>query len=194
MTTVRVVAVAVTALVSVGLVPAAGAGGKDQWAALRRPLHLPQLAPGAKCPVSKVDRSVAWSPINIFGDSGIGSGPAYPGLGGSSGLIYMSRDQQYGGPWFGTKVFWYVRSIYRGPLLIRGRRLDGTGRLGFNGTKSAGSELRIAAGQTVSWQGQPRGSRGVPSGVRARTAGCYGIQIDGTTFSRVVVVTVDLAT
>jgi hypothetical protein len=192
MTTIRVVAVAVAALASVALIPAAGAN--DQWASLRGPLHLPQLAAGAKCPVSKVDRTVAWSPINIFGDSGIGPGPAYPGLGGSSGLIYMTRDQQYGGPWFGTKVFWYVRPIYRGPLLIRGRRLDGSGRLGFNGSKSAGSELRIAAGQTVSWRGQPRGSRGVPSGVRALAAGCYGIQIDGTTFSRVVVVTVDLAT
>ena len=31
-----------------------------------------------------------------------------------------------------------------------------------------------------------------PSGVRARKSGCYGVQIDGTTFSRVVVFVVEL--
>ena len=117
----------------------------------------------------------------------------YPGLGGRGGLVYMTRDQQYSGSWFGEKVFWYVTPSYRGPVLIRGRRLGGTARLGFNGAKTAGPELRIAIGDTVSWHGQPRGSRGVPSGVRARSPGCYGVQIDGTTFSRIVVFTVDLA-
>jgi hypothetical protein len=29
--------------------------------------------------------------------------------------------------------------------------------------------------------------------VRVRTPGCYGVQIDGTTFSRVVVFTVEIA-
>jgi hypothetical protein len=32
-----------------------------------------------------------------------------------------------------------------------------------------------------------------PSDVRVLTAGCYGFQIDGTNFSRIVVVTVDVA-
>jgi hypothetical protein len=46
---------------------------------------------------------------------------------------------------------------------------------------------------TVSWQGQPPGSRGLPSAVRVRVAGCYGVQIDGAGFSRVVVFKVVLA-
>ena len=173
--------------------PAAGArqGAPDPWTSLRRPLHLPKVAPGAACPLSRVDRRIPWKRTNIFGGQGIGRGPVYPGL--PSAFFMATRDDQYGGPWFGTKVFWYVLPSYRGPVLIRGRRLDGPQRMGFNGRRVADRELRIKRGETVSWEGQPAGSRGVPSGVRVLVPGCYGIQIDGTSFSRVVVVSADVA-
>ncbi len=175
------------------LASTAGAAVRDDWNALRRPLHLPTVAPGSFCPVSHVDWRVNWSRAHIFGGSGIGRGPVYPGLGASSGFVWMTSDQQYGGPWYGEKVFWYVLPSYKGRVLIRGRRLDGPQRLGFNGRKVPNRELRIEPYDTVSWSGQPAGSRGVPSGVRALEPGCYGVQIDGTSFSRVVVFTVDLA-
>jgi hypothetical protein len=179
-------------LLSAGLcVSPATAGGNDQWTALRRPLHLPKIAAGAHCPISHVDRRVPWSRINIFGGTGIGPGPVYPGL--PSAFLMATRDQQYGGPWFGEKVFWYVAPVYQGPVLIRGRRLDGPQRMGFNGAKRANAELRIARGQSVTWDGQPRGSRGVPSAVRVLKPGCYGVQIDGSAFSRIVVFRVDTA-
>jgi hypothetical protein len=174
----------------VAAVTSASATVRDEWTPLRTPLHLPTLASGAKCPVSRVDSRVQWNRIRTFG-SGIGSGPAYPGLGNHSGLLFASRSQ-YGGPWFSEKVFWYVRPTYRGPVLIRGARLDGSESVGFNGYKQPDPELRIEPGQTVHWAGQPPGSRGVPSGVRVRTPGCYGFQIDGTNFSRVVVFVADL--
>ena len=163
------------------------------WSALRRPLHLPVVAPGSSCPVSKVDGRVPWQRIRIFGGSGIGPGPVYPGLGSTSGLLNAVKDTQYGGPWQGEKVFWYVAPSYRGRVLIRGRRLDGPGWLGFNGTRVPKDELRIEPYTTVSWSGQPAHSRGIPTGVRAMSSGCYGAQIDGTTFSRIVVFTIDLA-
>lgn len=162
----------------------------DDWAPLRTPLRLPTVASGAKCPVSRVDSRIQWDRIRTFG-SGIGPGPAYPGLGNHGGLLFADRSQ-YGGPWFAEKVFWYVRPSYRGPVLIRGARLDGPESIGFNGRRQPDPELRIEPGQTVHWRGQPPGSRGVPSAVRVRAPGCYGFQIDGTSFSRVVVVTVDL--
>lgn len=161
------------------------------WAKLHRPLHLPRLATGAACPVSRVDRRVDWKHVNIFGSSGIGRGPVYPGLGGSRGHLNATPDIQYGGTWSGGKVFWYVLPRYRGRVLIRGRRLDGPQSLGFNGRRRPDPELRIEPNDTVSWQGQPTGSRGIPSGVRVRASGCYGVQIDGTSFSRVVVFTVE---
>jgi len=77
-------------------------------------------------------------------------------------------------------------------VLVRGARLDGTETIGFNGRKQPDPELHIEPGQTVRWDKQPPGSRGVPSGVRVTTPGCYGFQIDGTGFSNVVIVTVDL--
>jgi hypothetical protein len=169
--------------------PAAGSA-RDPWKALHRPLHLPKVAAGAACPVSHVDRRVDWQRAHIFGGQGIGRGPVYPGL--PSAFFMAERDTQYGGPWFGSKVFWYVRPSYRGPVLIRGRRLDGRQRMGFNGAKVANPELRIKRGETVGFDGPP-GSRGVPSGVRVLVPGCYGMQLDGTSFSRIVVVTVDVA-
>jgi|SRR5205085_2829950 len=159
------------------------------WQKLHRPLHLPRLAAGAACPVSQVDRRIDWQRVGIFGGSGIGRGPVYPGLGGSGGHLDVTPDDQYGGPWAGGKVFWYVRPSYPGRVLIRGRRLDGPQSLGFNGGVVPKPELRIH-NYSVSWEGQPTGSRGIPSSVRVRSSGCYGVQIDGTTFSRIVVFTV----
>jgi hypothetical protein len=183
--------VTVTLAASLAFVTGAAAGGGQPWAALRRPLHLPKLAAGATCPVSHVDHRVSWKRINIFGGEGLGPGPVYPGM--PSAFLMASRDVQYGGPWFGDKVFWYVLPRYRGPVLLRGRRLDGPQKLGFNGTRRPLAELRISRDQTVSWTGQPPGSRGVPSGVRVLVPGCYGVQIDGTSFSRIVVFRVDTA-
>ncbi|HST13858.1 MAG TPA: hypothetical protein VLJ44_03270 [Gaiellaceae bacterium] len=181
---------AVIAAVAALVIPAA-AGGVDTWASLRRPLHLPVVAPGAACPVSKIDRRINWSRMHIFGGFGIGRGPVYPGL--PDGFLMASRDEQYGSTWYGEKVFWFVVPSYRGRVLIRGRRIDAPGRVGFNGTKTPDPELRIEPYDTVSWTGQPKNSRGIPSGVRILTKGCYAFQIDGTTFSRTVVVSADVA-
>jgi hypothetical protein len=179
-------------LLAIGRLDASNARATDPWAELLRPLHLPRVAAGAACPVSRVDRRVKWQRINIFGGSGIGRGPVYPGLGGGAGRLIATPEQPYGGPWQGGKVFWYVQPSYRGRVLIRGRRLDGPQPLGFNGRRFPARELRIEPSETVSWQGQPTGSRGVPSSVRARASGCYGVQIDGTTFSRIVVFAVQV--
>src|SRR6478735_3373976 len=115
-----------------------------------------------------------------------------PGLGAHSGLLMATRDEQYGGVWFGDKVFWYVRPGYRGPVLIHGHRLDGPQPVRFNGAKVPLAELHIRPGQTASWHGQPPGSRGLSSSLRVVAPGCYGFQIDGTTFSQVVVFVADL--
>jgi hypothetical protein len=163
------------------------------WRDLRRPLHLPKVAPGTSCPVSRIDRRIDWRRVKFPGSPGVGRGPVYPGLGEAGGRLTATPDVQYGGPWAGGKVFWYVRPRYRGPVLIRGHRLDGPQRLGFNGLRLPARELRIERGITVSWDGRPPGSRGIPSDVRVRTAGCYGVQIDGRSFSRIVIFTVEVS-
>jgi hypothetical protein len=173
-------------------VPTRIAATPDPWAPLRRRLDLPRLASGAPCPASGIDASVDWEAARIFGGSGIGPGPVYPGLGGAP-FLSAPRDTQYGGPWHGQKVFWYVLPSYDGPVLIRGRRLDGPEWMRFDGGRLPAPELRIEPGETVSWDGQPAGSRGRPSGVRVRASGCYGVQVDGTGFTRTIVFEVRLA-
>jgi hypothetical protein len=183
---------ALVTVLATGSAAAVPDGAPVPWSTLRRPLHLPRIA-GSACPVSRVDPSVPWKRIDIFGGSGTGPGPAYPGLGARGGHVLATRDVQDGGPWFGDKIFWYVRPSYRGRVLVRGRQLDGPQLVRFDGGRLPRSELHLEAGETVFWQGQPGGSRGVPSAVRLVAPGCYAFQIDGTTFSRVVVFTADLA-
>jgi hypothetical protein len=179
-------AAAVALILLAAPVAMASRDASGPWARLHRALHLPHVAADAACPISRVDRRVDWKAARIFGGAGIGPGPAYPAL-GTSGRLRTSRDEQFGGPWFGQKVFWYVLPSYQGRVLIRGRRLDGQHPLGFNGDAVPERELRIESGETVWWDGQPDRSRGIASSIRVRAAGCYGVQIDGVDFSRVVV-------
>jgi hypothetical protein len=86
-----------------------------------------------------------------------------------------------------------VLPAYEGPVLIRGRRLDGPEWMRFDGGRLPAAEIRIEPGETVSWEGQPPGSRGRASAVRVRAAGCYGVQVDGTGFTRTIVLEVRLA-
>ena len=82
------------------------------------------------------------------------------------------------------KVLWVVSASYRGPVLVRGHQLDGTNWLGFASGARPLSELQIPPAQ----QGSPRTWRAFPSYTRVRAgAGCYAYEIDGTTFSRVLV-------
>jgi hypothetical protein len=69
---------------------------------------------------------------------------------------------------------------YRGPVLIRGRRLDGPARLRFDGGRTPRLELRIPA--TPSYFTRRR-----PAFTRLSAPGCYAYQVDGTRFSRLVV-------
>jgi hypothetical protein len=169
----------------------AGQGRTDaDWKALHRPLHLPALASG-HCPASKEAPEAAGKRYVM--DGAIGSGPVYPILGRPGLLAFLRPDEWGRGPWAGQKVLWFVRPDYRGPVLIRGRRLGGPQWMRFDDGASPPAEIRIEPGETVTWTGQVPGSRGRPSYVRVRAAGCYGVQIDGTTFSRVVVFPIDIS-
>ena len=103
------------AVAVVALSPVQAGNATDVWRRLHRPLHLPRLAASEVCPVSSVARGVNWGPINIFGGSGIGPGPVYPGLGSTGGRVNVTPDSQYGGPWLGGKLFWYVSRATAAP-------------------------------------------------------------------------------
>ncbi|GAA0245911.1 hypothetical protein GCM10009539_34100 [Cryptosporangium japonicum] len=146
-------------------------------------LALPRVAPGAPCPLTK---SRAWSgpgqAVRVLGE-----GPLYPiadyfGEGGAT-LELRPDDKQPDGT-YGEKVRW-LSVGYTGPVLIRGGRIDGTGR----------------AGARFLYWGEPRDGGwfavlpdeegleyvDLPGATTVSGPGCYALQVDGTNFSRTIV-------
>jgi hypothetical protein len=150
------------------------------WTTLeQRPLQIPHLAPGAACPAAK---SHLISPS--FGP-GLGDGPAYPVIGHSDGVVRYNPPHNFGSAdWGGAKVLWAVDTPqYPDVVLVRGRQLDGPNEVRFDNGAVPPTELRI----TPFPESTPEGWTGQPSYTRIRASGCYGYQIDGTTFSLVVI-------
>jgi hypothetical protein len=114
---------------------------------------------------------------------GQGNGPVYP-LGWAAGFAFMFRPE-WGSIWGGNKVLWAGVRTYRGQVLIRGRQLDGTNIVRFGDGTRPVSEIRL--NRPGAYSSAPWSGRLWPSYTRLRAPGCYGWQIDGTTFSRVVV-------
>jgi len=165
---------------------AAPATAADPWSKLRRPLHIPQIESGAPCPTA-----VRTGDLAVFGlapFSAWGAGPAYPAIDPRRAERPTVRFEPVAGSDIGgAKVMWAVERRYRGPVLVRGRQLDGpnivrfeNGRPGFTLAQRLHpkAELRIWGGGSV-W----------PAVTRVPGAGCYAWQVDGTSFSRVIVFT-----
>jgi hypothetical protein len=168
------------------------------WAELEgHPLRLPSLAAGAACPGTPAS---AFSP-----EYGIGQGIGHEG----SSQVYLVAPGAANGQlryvpggvfsaasdWGGASVLWAIRLDYGGPIIVRGRQIDGPGQLRFNGGVDEPQtapllpdepllpELRLVAHQNlegVPWSGQI-------ALTRLRAPGCYAYQIDGLTFSGVIV-------
>ncbi|HEY3185101.1 MAG TPA: hypothetical protein VGJ77_19835 [Gaiellaceae bacterium] len=148
----------------------------DVWTPLRRPIRLPTLLHGARCPVSRPAAGVDFARFGV--GRGYGPGPAYPiGLddGGVIHLVWGKVDVD-ARIWGVQKLLWFVHPRYRGPVLVRGSKTDGRLRVRFERGRIPPAELRL-----------PPGTRDRPSYVRIKKPGCYAFQIDGLTFSRTIV-------
>jgi hypothetical protein len=161
------------------------------WARLRaRPLRLPSLAPGATCPAAQ-GRVVQPG----FGPA-IGDGPAYIVGMGTDGVLQATGPAQQGpgsATWGGQFTMFVIAPHYHGPVLARGHQLDGSHALLFNGgldqlngfdqsTPTLLSQLRLDGDPAY---GAPWPN--FPALLRMQAPGCYGIQLDGDTFSEVMV-------
>ncbi|MDQ6948792.1 MAG: hypothetical protein M3256_21670 [Actinomycetota bacterium] len=147
-------------------------------AALMRPLHFPKIKLGASCPITS-GHVVSTVGFSVFA---LGKGPVYPGIAG--GQLYA-----WSGGWFGFKTLWYVAPSYDGPVLIRGARIDGDGLVGFGESPFIG-HLIIPPGPTLNEAAD--GYRTAPGGTYVTGPGCYAWQIDGLSFSDVIVVGVNM--
>jgi hypothetical protein len=159
-------------------------GPLDTWTSLERPFHTPTISPGSPCPTSARDPKGDLTRIGYAGPAW-GTGPAYPGffrpLDGKPGFYYDDpippESVFYGSKWSGQKVLWvFDRQAYAGPILIRGRQLDGLEVLRFDLANAPVQKIFVRADQTDR-----------PSMTRVRAPGCYAYQIDGASFSDVLV-------
>jgi hypothetical protein len=141
-------------------------------ARLERPLSVPR-ASREGCPRSRTTRSAPAAGYTL------GDGPAFPVLTSKSGVAQLNRIELDRG-WYAHKTLWAISPTYRGPLLVRGARIDAPGEVRFTGLLQR--RLRLP-GQ---WPGEA-GWRYVPSATGVRGPGCYTLQVDGLIFSRVVV-------
>jgi hypothetical protein len=153
----------------------------DDWTSLRRPLRVPHLNAGGQCPVAE-SAGVVW------GQALNGSEPAFlMGVGDApAGVINLGPPDSQG--WRGQKTPWLVPINYDGPVLVRGAQVGGVNPMRFaQGYGQHLTELRYASGKS---NGGGAGHRFLASASLFRAAGCYAFQIDGTSFSRVVVMRV----
>ena len=115
-----------------------------------------------------------------------GRGPAWPiGLAQPGSVLRFTYPPppgslMYGSEWSGNKVLWFVSPAVVGPVLVRGRRIDGPGDVRFDLDLNPSTELRLPT------------TLGHPSTTRVRAAGCYAYQVDGPSFSYPIVFRAEL--
>ena len=167
---------------------AASEGKSDHSTELHRPLHLPAVAPGTACPRTPGGRP---SPDVAIA---LGSGPAYPVLGFEGNHVPPSPKavvpldaSERKGSFYWHKTLWAIEPSYDGPVLIRGRGIDPPQALRFvrpsgapGGYEGQVRELEMPAEESNSW-------RYGPSVTILPGPGCYAFQVDGTTFTKVIV-------
>jgi hypothetical protein len=154
--------------------------------ALRRaPLHFPALAPGARCPVSTA--TIVRS--SYVTGTALGRGPVLPLIENrgdfARGVVQLGGTDVPG--WKALDTVWVSARRYDGPFVIRAQRLDGPGqvRLGVAAPPASPAPLAVPSGPTLN---TGAGWRTLPSGLWVRGPGCYAWQVDGLTFSEIIVV------
>ncbi|MDQ6693769.1 MAG: hypothetical protein M3014_05015 [Chloroflexota bacterium] len=172
--------------------PPAPTSTPDVFANLeQRPLRLPTLPPGATC--SPTQGRLQDLPAPAFPSSAyvLGSGPVYPvapsdpiGDAISPNGVAHPSPQQNGT--YRIKVPWISKPDYPGPALVRGRQLDGGNKVRFTYAQyynQPQDEMRLDESND---NGTNYGWSFWPSGVEFASSGCYGLQIDGVTFTEAI--------
>jgi hypothetical protein len=82
------------------------------------------------------------------------------------------------------KTHFFSVPAYQGPFLVRAKRLDQPGIIRLGGVPTDTARLVVPPGQTLNGT---NGWREIPYFTFVKAPGCYGWQVDGLTFSEVIV-------
>jgi hypothetical protein len=148
-------------------------------AALKHPLHFPVLRAGQRCPASH------GTPFNnsYFGGIALGTGPVRVIAGNRRGIADLINPSS-SPPWLALKTLWFSMPAYKGPFVIRVKRLDRPGPATLEDPPVM-APLVVPPGPTLN---TAFGYRTVPGGLFVKTPGCYAWQVDGLRFSEIIVV------
>ena len=91
--------------------------------------------------------------------------------------------------WYAIETLWFATPGYHGPFVVRARDLTGKGPIEVqpsgSGQVPGSGPLVVAAGPTAN---TGDGYRTVPGNTWVQAPGCYGWQVDGRSFSEIIVV------
>jgi hypothetical protein len=152
----------------------------DAWTELRkRPLNLPQVQPGAACPVTprqvKPESPPYEQDFYILGDGAIYLNAfAFD----ENTTMRLTPSILRANGWYIEKVPWLSDASYVGPVLIRVRQLDGNGEVRMHvDNQGPKSDIVLDAAPGSFW----------PGDTQLRGPGCYAYQVDGNGFSYAIV-------
>jgi hypothetical protein len=156
-----------------------GAGGEDVITILGAPsapppLHISSLGRSSRC------RPTPARKAHPFGLRMQASGPFLFGGTTANGVLHYGDE----GAAF---VYVAVAPKYGGPLLVRGRRVDGPGHIGFRQNAARGDDDVLLVGNLDEMHfPAEEGRRMWGATVELSDPGCYRIQFDGRGLSRVI--------
>lgn len=188
------VAFATLAAVFAGCGVSAAAGASvpppTSWAALEaRPLHLPSVATSGSCPVTPATSDTVDLGMGNQVYMVTGQGPVYV-AGGANVVIGRGANPGYSKEGQPTtpntaQETWLIAPGYTGLALVRGRNLSGSQPLTFSGGlggQAWARELRLQGGAATA----PVWTRW-KTGIAIPGPGCYGVQIDTSAASYIIV-------
>jgi hypothetical protein len=152
---------------------------------LKRSLQFPVVRNGASCPATPGAPVATYT--SYFGGTALGDGPVRVAIGDGGNL--RRGQAQLGSPdvpgWFALETLWFAMPSYDGPFVVRGEPLGGSGSIHVDGSPTNASPLVVPPGPTANTQ---HGIRVAPVSTWVTSPGCYGWQVDGLSFSYVIVV------
>ena len=144
----------------------------------RRSLHISALAAGQACVTTPGKQ------VNPDMGPALGEGPVYMvGYGTEGTMSYYGGREDDG--WYYLETIWTAPPDFHSMFLLRGHQVDGPNQVRFSTNFTSAPALEAV------WSLGEAGS--AASGwlpwihyVRVRAPGCYGVQVDGLTFSSVI--------